>query len=186
MSTPELTVEQKSAPEFTVEFLNPETLVPSPANFRRHPSLQREALDSSISEHGWLSAPIVNKQTNRILDGHARVELAAENGEATIPVRVVDVSEEQEKRILASFDQIGSLAERDDEALTVLLQELAESAEGLPAGWQDSDLETLLAEIAPVTGREVTAPDEFPEVNENLKTQFCCPRCQYSWSGKPA
>jgi hypothetical protein len=145
-----------TSPEFTVEFLAPETLVPSPANFRRHPSLQREALDSSISEHGWLSAPIVNKANGRILDGHARVELALERGEATIPVRVVDVSEEQERRILRMFDAVGGLAEIDTEALDRLIEEI-----------DDPALERLLGELEAETTAgglvEGADPDAVPD-----------------------
>lgn len=143
-----------TAPDFTVEFLAPETLAPSPGNFRRHPLPQKSALESSIEEHGWLSAPIVNKQTNRILDGHARVELALERGEATIPVRVVDVSEAQEKRILRMFDAIGSLAEIDTEALDRLIEEI-----------DDAQLERLLGELSePESGLLPEAdPDAVPE-----------------------
>lgn len=165
--------------EFTIEHLAPETLTPNPANFRRHPEIQREALRESLEEHGYLSAPIYNARTQNLIDGHARVELAVANGEATIPVRVIDVSEEQERRILASFDRIGSLALHDDQALATLLQDLAASDEGLPAGWGESDLEELLVGLA-----EVTAPEEFPEVDENLETEHRCPKCNYTWSGK--
>lgn len=136
-----------TTPEFVIEYLDPASLQPHPLNFRRHPAVQTSALQASIEQHGWLAAPIWNKQTRRILDGHARVELALENGDERIPCRVIDVPEAQEKRILASFDRIGSLAERDDERLAELLQELQASEAGLPAGWEAQDLETLLEEM---------------------------------------
>lgn len=31
---------------------------------------------------------------------------------------------------------------------------------------------------------QVVAPDEFGEVDENIETKFCCPKCGYRWSGK--
>jgi hypothetical protein len=168
-------------PEFVIEYLAPERLEPHPHNFRRHPSSQTDALKASISEHGWLSAPIWNRQTKRLLDGHARVELALDQGEASIPVRVVDVPEAQEKRILAAFDRIGELRERDDAALAALLQDLAASEAGLPAGWEPEDLDKLLEATAPAVG-----PEEFSEYDEEIGTEFCCPKCGYAWSGKPA
>jgi hypothetical protein len=137
---------------FIVEYLDPQALEPSPQNFRRHPAIQKQALSSSLEEFGWLAAPIINRRGMRILDGHARVELALEREEATVPCRVIDVDAAQEQRILASFDRIGSLAERDDQALASLLQELSESEAGLPAGWGEDDLAALLAELGPVTG----------------------------------
>jgi DNA modification methylase len=142
-------------PDFTVEFLDPSTLSPHDLNFRRHPSPQRTALSSSLSEHGWLSAPIVNKRTGmRIIDGHARVELALAEGQATVPCRVIDVPEEQERRILRAFDQIGVMAEVDNEALDRLIAEI-----------NDADLERLLGDLEEGGGsglRPEADPDEVP------------------------
>jgi DNA modification methylase len=145
---------------FLIEYLNPRTLTPHPGNWRQHPERQRDALANSLTEHGWLSAPIWNRRTGHILDGHARVELAVSTEETAIPVRVIDVPARQEKRILASFDRIGELRERDDEALSALLAELAEDG-GLPPGWDDADLAAL---IEPESGLLPGAdPDAIPE-----------------------
>lgn len=168
-------------PEFTIEYLDPATLSPHGQNFRLHPLPQKEALESSLEAHGWLSAPIVNKRggSHRILDGHARVEIALQRGEAVIPVRVVDVSEDGERRILASFDRVGEMRERDDAALMLLLQELAETEPGLPAGWNDDDLAALLADL--------TVPD-FQPVGEDEqgdldgKAAITCPKCGHYWT----
>lgn len=154
MSSPKMLTEETNEPEFRIEYRDPLTLTPSPSNFRRHPDSQREALGASIEEHGWLSAPIWNEQSGHLLDGHARVELALERGEATIPVRVVDVSEAQEQRILRAFDQIGAMAEIDTEALDRLIEEI-----------DDASLERLLGELAePESGLvEGADPDAVPE-----------------------
>ncbi|MBA2702677.1 MAG: ParB N-terminal domain-containing protein [Blastocatellia bacterium] len=169
-----------SQPEFVIEYLDPATLTPHEQNFRRHPAIQAAALESSLSDYGWLAAPIVNRRTgNRILDGHARVEIALQRGEATIPVRLVDVTEADEKRILASFDKIGEMRERDDQALALLLAELAETEDGLPAGWSDDDLAALLAGM--------TTPD-FQPVGEDeqgqldQKAKVTCPECGHQFS----
>ncbi|MEU8195255.1 hypothetical protein AB0C10_15890 [Microbispora amethystogenes] len=29
------------------------------------------------------------------------------------------------------------------------------------------------------------APDDFPSFDEDIETEYRCPRCQYEWSGKP-
>ena len=31
---------------------------------------------------------------------------------------------------------------------------------------------------------EAEPPDEFKEYDENIETEFCCPKCGYRWSGK--
>jgi DNA modification methylase len=149
-----------AAPEFTVEYLDPRDLEPSPLNFRRHPAPQRQALKASLEEHGYLSAPIWNRASGHILDGHARVDLALEAGETKIPVRVIDVPEEQEKRILRAFDRIGSMAVEDEEALDRLIAEI-----------DDPALERLLSELEeePKGGlAEGADPDAVPE---NVETR---------------
>ena len=32
---------------------------------------------------------------------------------------------------------------------------------------------------------EVEAPEDFAEYDEDIDTEFCCPKCGYEWSGKP-
>ena len=153
--------------EFTIEHLDPESLVPHPANFRRHPDPQKDALEQSLDEHGWLSAPIWNKRTARLVDGHARVELAR-GKEARIPVRVIDVPEEQERRILRAFDRIGAMALEDTAALEALIAEIG-----------DPGLEELLAgievpEFAPVGEDEQGRLDERATVT--------CPDCGFEFT----
>jgi hypothetical protein len=170
-----------TVPEFTVEFLNPETLTPHPENWRRHPERQRQALAQSLAEHGWLAAPILNRRTGHLLDGHARVEEAIRREEAVIPVRVVDVPRERERRILATFDPIGALAETDTAALGCLLADLRASEAGLPPGWEEGDLELPGGNGG---GRGAVPPEEFPEYDEDVPCDYRCPRCAYEWSGK--
>jgi hypothetical protein len=166
-------------PESTVQFLNPRELTPHPENWRRHPERQRRALAQSLAEHGWLAAPILNRRTGHLLDGHARVEEAIQREAATIPVRVVDVPPEQERRILASFDPIGALAENDEAALGCLLADLRASDQGLPPGWEEEDLD-----LPGRNGGGALPPEQFPEYDEAIPCDYHCPKCGYQWSGK--
>ncbi len=136
----------QQANEFLIEHLDPAALTPNPLNPAVHSDRQKDALASSLEEHGWLAAPIYNKTTKRLVDGHARVEEAIRRGEKSIPVRVIHVSEEQEKRILASFNRIGTLVGFDDSILSRLLQDCANEGE-MPAGWSEDELGDLLLKI---------------------------------------
>jgi DNA modification methylase len=142
---------------FALEELDPRALTANPANFRRHPEGQRRALRASLEEHGAVAGPIWNRKTGHLIDGHARVELALEDGEDRILVNVVEMPLAQEKRLLRSFDQIGGMAEIDNEALDALIAEI-----------DDASLEQLLGEVAdPVSGLLPEAdPDALPEVVE--------------------
>src|SRR5690242_14784363 len=88
-------------------------LKPHPLNFRRHGEFQKKVLEEILSEVGMVQRIIVNKRTGYILDGHLRYELALEKGEKTLPVTYVDLSEEEEKKVLATFDATGALADID-------------------------------------------------------------------------
>ncbi len=106
------------------------TLVANDKNWRTHPPAQRAAMSELIGRVGWVSSVIVNKRTNRIVDGHLRVELASEKGEQ-LPVGYVDLSEEEENLILTTFDPITALAMSDDARLQELLKTLDADGKGL-------------------------------------------------------
>lgn len=109
--------------ESRIEMTDPEQLLAHPANARRHPGKQRDALRASLDKAGWVSPVIVNRKTGRVLDGHARVEEAITKG-VQVPVAYVTVTENKESYILATFDAVGSMAEFDQQALTDLLLEI--------------------------------------------------------------
>jgi len=99
-------------------------LLAHPANFRVHPSTQREAMNGALGEIGWIRQVVVNEQTGRILDGHLRAELAREAGEH-VPVLYVDVDEGEEHFILATLDPSAALADFDSDIIEQLRQDTA-------------------------------------------------------------
>lgn len=121
----------------------PDQLLANPANFRVHPKKQQDALTGSLSELGWLQDIVVNRVTGHVLDGHLRVSLALRNGEPTVPVKYVALSESDEKLALAVFDPITYMAETDAAQLDALLQEINTG---------DAALQALLAELAEDAG----------------------------------
>ena len=94
-------------------------------NARRHPAKQRDALRGSLDAVGWVAPVIVSARSGKILDGHARVEEALSKDEhSLVPFVEVDVSENEERTILATFDPITGLATYEREALDALLREV--------------------------------------------------------------
>jgi hypothetical protein len=145
---------------FIVEMMDPKDLMANPLNPAVHTDRQKDALATSIEEHGWLAAPIWNATTRRLVDGHARVEEAKRRCEASIPVRVIRVSEEEEKRILASFDRIGELKRHDDSILAKLLSECTADGADVPAGWNEDELGDLLLKVDRAAQRDVSKSTE--------------------------
>jgi hypothetical protein len=147
------------AAEFIIEHLSPEKLTAHPLNWGKHSTRQKDALAASLGKHGWLAAPIWNKRTGHLLDGHARVEHARNVGTEKIPVRVVDVSEEQERQILASFDRISELRERDDTALCALLRQVVEESHDAPDGFSKEEVGSLMLALGGTADPEAFGMD---------------------------
>lgn len=100
---------------------DPATVQPHPMNARVHPDAQKAAMNESLDRVGWIAAVTANVRTGHLLDGHERREEALARGE-TIPVIWVDIPEEDEAFVLATFDPIAALAEYDGAILAELLE----------------------------------------------------------------
>lgn len=103
---------------------DPSELVANPANWRQHPLQQREALGELLDRVGWVAHVVVNRRTGHLVDGHLRAQLAAERHETEVPTLYVDLSEAEERLVLASLDPLGALAVPDVDQLRTLLASL--------------------------------------------------------------
>jgi len=111
----------------------PSDLVGNPRNWRTHPKAQRDALAGVLDQVGWVQDVIVNRRTGYLVDGHARVAVAAQRGEASVPVVYVDLSEDEELLILATLDPLAAMAEADTEVLADLLADVTPGDSALAA-----------------------------------------------------
>ncbi len=128
----------------------PQQLLAHPQNFRRHPGEQLDALRGSLKELGWVKTVLVNRRTGHVVDGHARIEEAMRQGQATVPVTYLDLSPEEERLALAVLDPISEMARRDDAALEALLADVVTEDPG------------LLALLAEMKGEEAAGGDPEP------------------------
>jgi DNA modification methylase len=137
--------------------VDPATLTPNPANWRSHPEPQQRALASALGEVGWVAQVLVNRTTGNLIDGHLRVELARREGEPTIPVTYVELSEAEEDLVLASLDPLAAMATVERDALAALLERIETD---------DADLRGLLADLADENGIRtlIGDPDDLPDL----------------------
>lgn len=103
---------------------NPKEIIANPMNWRKHPEIQKKAMEEVLNNVGWVQDVIINRTTGRLVDGHLRVEMAIQNNETEIPVKYVELTEEEEKSVLATFDPISAMATADKEALEKLVDSL--------------------------------------------------------------
>lgn len=160
-----------------------EKVVPNPRNPNQHPQSQVALLAKVIGHQGWRAAIVVSTRSGFIVAGHGRYEAAKVLGLATVPVDYQDfATEADEWAHLIADNRLAELAEADESALKALLGELKASDFDMDiAGFDAGSLEGLLS-----AGEEPEPPDEFPEVDENVPTEFQCPKCSFKWSGKPS
>jgi DNA modification methylase len=97
-------------------------LVRHKKNYRRHPKAQADALRGLLAEIGYANAVLVRRLPNgsyQIIDGHLRAETTPDD---IIPALVLDVTEDEADKLLASLDPLAAMAESDAERLTDLLK----------------------------------------------------------------
>lgn len=131
-------------------------LAPNPANWRRHPERQRAALRALLREIGYADALIARRDGERLvlIDGHLRQSLDADQ---IVPVLVLDVSEAEADKLLATLDPLAALAKPDSEALAELLERVRSSSKAVTE---------LLEGLARGAGlpliRPLRSPDDVP------------------------
>jgi len=102
----------------------------NPKNWRRHPQVQHDALAGILQEIGFADAVIARDTPDglELIDGHLRQEIM---GNQPIPVLVVDVTEAEADKLLATIDPLAAMAEMDAKNLSTLLHSLSEGDERL-------------------------------------------------------
>jgi hypothetical protein len=128
----------------------------NPENWRTHPKHQADALAGVLAQVGYVQQVMINERSGRLVDGHLRVELAERHGESSVPAVWVDLDDDEERLILATFDPLGALAGTDGAQFSALLATVAPS---------DAALAALLAGLdASVTPTIPTATEQSEPV----------------------
>jgi DNA modification methylase len=137
-------------------------LLPHPKNWRTHPKRQQAALRGILTEVGYADALLVRETPDglQIIDGHLRAETTPEQ---EVPVLVLDLTQEEGNKLLASLDPLASMAGKDDELLRELFAGIDTESDALRAMWES------LAAPEPRAG--LTGADDIPEPPEQPLTQ---------------
>jgi hypothetical protein len=144
-------------------------LIPHPLNWRVHPRRQQDALRAILAEVGFADALLARQLSDgrlQLIDGHLRAETTPD---LHVPVLVLDVTEAEAAKLLASLDPLAALAEADAEKLEELFQEFQTASPALTAMLADLAEE---AGAAPPTARE-NAPE--PAIPETWQVVVHCP-----------
>lgn len=134
-------------------------LRPSPWNWRTHSKEQLNTIRGVLAEIGYAGASLARRLecgSLELIDGHARAEVS---GDAIVPVLVLDVNEDEAKKVLATFDPIGAMAGTDAAQLDKLLREVQTANE---------DVAAMLDQLAVEAGLEWAQPDAKEVVEDEV------------------
>jgi len=138
----------------------------NPRNWRIHPLNQQNALKGVLEEVGWVQEVIINKRTGHLVDGHLRCQLAAREGAKTIPVKYVDLSEEEEILVLSTLDPIAAMAATDKAKLDELFADIQS---------ENENVQKMLDEIAAKERLEYGEKGNIEQARTTLAERFIVP-----------
>lgn len=167
----------KSAPQNVrvagVEVVAIEKLRPAAYNPRKElkpGDSEFEKLRRSIEEFGLVDPPVWNKRTGNLVGGHQRLAVFRHlyPDVAELSVMVIDKPLLQEKKLNVALNKIAGAW--DEERLTELLREVQLEGDATATGFDQSEIDALLAEVA---GQE-SQPGETVEVGHSYKVIVNC------------
>ena len=140
-------------------------LRPNPKNWRTHPDEQKDAMRGVLAEIGYADALLARELPDgqlELIDGHLRAETTPD---ALVPVLVLDVTEQEADKILATLDPLAALAGRDESALASLLATVETQNEAVQQMLGELGKTDVIAEIDQAASRpEVQIPEMYQVV----------------------
>jgi hypothetical protein len=161
-----------------LRFVKASELVPCADNWRLHPKRQRDLMKNVLQTIGYADALIARETEDgslALIDGHLRADVSPD---VEVPVLVVDLNAREAKELLLVHDPIGAMAERDDEAVSRLLEDFEATNETLERfigeefkiAFAHDDVESLKNE------KEVSIPNLFQiivEFDDEIEQREC-------------
>jgi ParB-like chromosome segregation protein Spo0J len=144
-----------------------------PENVRKHSQKNLDAIKESLRQFGQVK-PIVINSDLKVIAGNGTLTAAKELGWQKI--NVIQLPEDWDKNKIKAFaiadNRTAELAEWETELLNIQLEELREYG----------------FELSSLGFEKLRDPNEgiedFKEIDEDLPTDFQCPKCGYEWSGE--
>ena len=111
-------------------------IVPHELNYRTHPKEQKEALKKLYEEIGFARSLLAYRLSDgrlKLIDGHLRQNVTPDE---EVDVEVLDVNDEEAKKLLLAIDPLAQLAGTDQEVLAKLSESIEEESEAISLLWQ--------------------------------------------------
>jgi len=162
-------------------------LTPDPRNLNRGTQRGRGMLEQSLRKYGAGRSILVDKN-GVVIAGNKVSEIAGEidlpvrevqtRGNELVVVRRMDLDLEKDKaakELAVADNRIGQI---DLDWNPDLLKELSAEID-LGQFWMEDELKAMLD-----GPQEPEPPEGFKSYDENIETEYQCPKCGYTWSGR--
>ena len=150
----------------------------NPRNWKIHTEQGKESLIGTVNQIGFAGVPLVyhSERTGGLTfaDGHRRKETFPD---LEVDVAMTDLSDEEVDILLMTYDPLAEEMEPNFEKLNVLMGTAKVDQPGLQS------FLGRLADKHQLFFDNPDPPDEFPEFDDDIKTEHQCPKCGYEWSG---
>ena len=157
------------------------SLSQDPANVRTHGSRNLDAIKASLRRFGQ-QKPIIVDASNVVRAGNGTLESAMALGWETIDIIKTGLVASEATAFAIADNRTAELGEWDESGLADLLISLSDSDDQSileSTGFSEDEVEALIEKLEPPQ-----SPEDFESYDENIQTDFECPRCNYKWSGK--
>jgi len=172
-----------------IEYVKLSDIKPHPENPRIHPDSFIDKLVKGIEEYGFTN-PVIISEDGTILAGHARYKASHIAELEEIPAIRVPFDKDKADSYLIWDNRIQEESEWDMPQLTDILERLKEHDQEVElTGWDPHELEDMMPNLEyyddiSTEPEPDDAPEDFDEFDEDLETEYRCPKCHYEWSGK--
>lgn len=124
-----------------------------------------EQVAASIRRFGFASPIIARAADRSVIAGHTRLKAAQQLGLDLVPVRFVELDEDEARALALADNKLNEIATWDEAGLSEVLRELEQTGLDLSGlGWQSDDLDALLSEMESTPQAPTTAPtDALPD-----------------------
>jgi len=123
-------------------------------NWRTHPEAQRAALAALYREVGFARSLLAFETADgrlKLIDGHLRRDL---DPDMLVDVEVLDVNEDEARKLVLAMDPLAGLAGSDPDPLGVLADQVQTQSE---------ELRELIASLVPAAPSDLPEPPPTPE-----------------------
>ena len=120
----------------------------------------------SIQDFGFASPIVVRRSNKMIIAGHTRFKASKKLGLDFVPVRFMDLTEEEARLLALADNKLGELADWHEGSLRQILDDIGDPQIAMDLGWSKEELTDLMDDVFTVEP-EPERINPIPEISDH-------------------